>query len=137
MISGIPSDDYFVYVIECTWGIQEDAEAIFNKRLVQLWHSLEELSCFQDDIEQLFVLKAKEMAKGNEIEEKAMYRVFKFFDSDGSGELDKDEFAQAMVRFGIQLTTAEVDGFFARSPPHNALSIFQCSTCSVGVFSEF
>ena len=31
----------------------------------------------QDDIEQLFVLKAKEMAKGNEIEEKAMYRVFK------------------------------------------------------------
>merc|ERR1712166_468815 len=98
--AGIPSDDYFVYVMECVWGIQEDAVAIFNRRL--------------DEIEQLFVLKAKEMAKGNEIEEKAMYRVFKFFDTDGSGELDKDEFIKAMVRFGIQLTTAEVDGFFAR-----------------------
>jgi len=98
--AGIPSDDYFVYTIECVWGIQEDAEAIFNKRL--------------DDIEQLFVLKAKEMAKGNEIEEKAMYRVFKFFDTDGSGELDKEEFKMAMIRFGINLTQAEIDGFFAR-----------------------
>merc|ERR1711998_642082 len=81
-------------------GIQEDAEAIFNARL--------------DEIEQLFVLKAKEQAKGNEIEEKAMARVFKFFDTDGSGELDKEEFELAMVRFGIQLSAAEIDGFFAR-----------------------
>jgi len=34
--AGIPSDDYFVYVIECVWHIQEDAVAIFNRRLV-LW----------------------------------------------------------------------------------------------------
>jgi Ca2+-binding EF-hand superfamily protein len=98
--AGIPSDDYFVYVIECVWGIQEDAVAIFNRRL--------------DEIEQLFVLKAKEQAKGNEIEEKAMSRVFKFFDTDGSGELDKDEFELAMIRFGIQLSQKEIDGFFAR-----------------------
>jgi len=43
-----------------------------------------------------------------------MTRVFKFFDTDGSGELDKGEFEMAMVRFGIQLSQAEIDGFFAR-----------------------
>merc|ERR1719272_2723694 len=49
----------------------------------------------------------------NEIEEKAMSRVFKFFDTDGSGELDKEEFELAMVRFGLQLSQKEIDGFFA------------------------
>merc|ERR1719183_1206414 len=77
--AGIPSDDYFVYTAECVWGIVEDAAAIFNRKL--------------DDIERLFLMKAKEIAKGNEIEEKAMFRVFKFFDSDASGDLDKAEFA--------------------------------------------
>ena len=38
----------------------------------------------------------------------------KFFDTDGSGELDKEEFKMAMIRFGINLTQAEIDGFFAR-----------------------
>jgi len=98
--AGIPSDDYFVYTAECVWGIVEDAEAIFNKKL--------------DQIEQLFVLKAKEIAKGNEIEEKAMFRVFKFFDSDASGDLDQQEFANAMKRFGIPLSQEQLDAFFLR-----------------------
>jgi len=98
--AGIPSDDYFVYTAECVWGIIEDAEAIFNKKL--------------DDIEQLFVLKAKEIAKGNEIEEKAMFRVFKFFDADASGDLDKEEFSNAMKRFGIPLSQEQLDAFFLR-----------------------
>lgn len=40
---------------------------------------------FLDSLERLFIVKAKEVAKGNEIEEKAMARIFKFFDVDGSG----------------------------------------------------
>lgn len=59
-------------------------------------------------------MKAKEVAKGNEIEEKAMARIFKFFDIDGSGELDKGEFRMAMERFGMTLTQKEIDGFFRR-----------------------
>merc|ERR1712216_360770 len=98
--AGIPSDDYFIYVAECVGGIVEDAEAIFNRKL--------------DEIEQLFVLKAKEIAKGNEIEEKAMFRVFKFFDADMSGDLDKEESANAMKRFGIPLTQEQLDAFFLR-----------------------
>jgi len=98
--AGIPSDDYFVYTAECVWDIVEDEAAIFNRKL--------------DDIEQLFVLKAKEIAKGNEIEEKAMFRVFKFFDSDGSGELSQGEFANAMKRFGIPLSQVQLDAFFKR-----------------------
>ena len=98
--AGIPSDDYFVYTAECVWGIVEDAAAIFNRKL--------------DDIERLFLMKAKEIAKGNEIEEKAMFRVFKFFDSDASGDLDKAEFANAMRRFGIPLTQEQLDAFFLR-----------------------
>jgi len=98
--AGIPSDDYFVYTCECVWGIVEDAQAIFDQKL--------------DDIEQLFVLKAKEIAKGNEIEEKAMFRVFKFFDADASGDLDKEEFSNAMNRFGIPLTQEQLDAFFLR-----------------------
>jgi len=98
--AGIPSDDYFIYVAECVWGIVEDAETIFNNKL--------------DEIEQLFVLKAKEIAKGNEIEEKAMFRVFKFFDADASGDLDKEEFSNAMKRFGIPLSQKQLDAFFLR-----------------------
>jgi len=98
--AGIPSDDYFVYTAECVWGLIEDEVAIFNNKL--------------DKMEQLFVLKAKEIAKGNEIEEKAMFRVFKHFDADASGDLDKGEFANAMKRFGIPLTKEQLDAFFAR-----------------------
>merc|ERR1712216_520281 len=98
--AGIPSDDYFVYTCECVWHIIEDEVAIFNRKL--------------DSIEQLFVLKAKEIAKGNEIEEKAMFRVFKFFDADASGDLDKEEFSNAMKRFGIPLSQKQLDAFFLR-----------------------
>jgi len=98
--AGIPSDDYFVYTAECVWGIIEDAERIFNHNL--------------DQLEQMFLVKAKEVAKGNEIEEKAMRRVFKFFDKDGSGDLDMNEFAAAMNRFGIPLTKVQLNAFFKR-----------------------
>jgi len=97
---GIPSDDWFVYMMENTWGICEDEEKNFNM--------------FLDSLERLFIVKAKEVAKGNEIEEKAMARIFKFFDVDGSGELDKEEFAMAMNRFGMPLKQHEIDGFFRR-----------------------
>jgi len=38
-----------------------------------------------------------------------------FFDIDGSGELDKEEFSMAMERFGMTLSKKEIDGFFRRS----------------------
>lgn len=97
---GIPSDDWFVYMMENTWKVCEDEEKNFNE--------------FLDSLERLFIVKAKEVAKGNEIEEKAMARIFKFFDVDGSGELDKEEFAMAMNRFGLPLKQHEIDGFFRR-----------------------
>jgi len=43
-----------------------------------------------------------------------MARIFKFFDIDGSGDLDKEEFMMAMERFGMTLTNKEIDGFFRR-----------------------
>jgi len=97
---GMPSDDYFVYMLEQVWNQFEDEQKRFDD--------------FLDSIERLFVIKAKEVAKGNEIEEKAMARIFKFFDIDGSGDLDKEEFAMAMERFGMTLTKKEIDGFFRR-----------------------
>jgi len=97
---GIPSDDYFVYMMEQTWDQLEDEQKRFDE--------------FLDSIERLFIVKAKEVAKGNEIEEKAMARIFKFFDIDGSGDLDKEEFRMAMERFGMSLTKKEIDGFFRR-----------------------
>merc|ERR1712178_70998 len=97
---GIPSDDYFVYMLESVWAQPEDEQKRFDE--------------FLDSLERLFVIKAKEVAKGNEIEEKAMARIFKFFDVDGSGELDKEEFAMAMERFGMTLTKKEIDGLFRR-----------------------
>merc|ERR1712072_35874 len=100
MSGGIPSDDWFVYMMEQCWGISEDEEKNFNE--------------FLDSLERLFVVEAKEVAKGNEIEEKAMARIFKFFDVDGSGELDKTEFAMAMERFGMTLTKKQIDGFLRR-----------------------
>merc|ERR1712054_341136 len=97
---GIPSDDYFVYMLEQVWNTLEDEQKRFDE--------------FLDSIERLFIVKAKEVAKGNEIEEKAMARIFKFFDVDGSGELDKEEFEMAMERFGMSLSKKEIDGFFRR-----------------------
>jgi len=99
---GIPSDDYFVFMLEKVWNQLEDEQKRFDE--------------FLDSIERLFVVKAKEVAKGNEIEEKAMARIFKFFDIDGSGELDKEEFSMAMERFGMTLTKKQIDGFFRRRP---------------------
>merc|ERR1711871_1224912 len=69
---GIPSDDYFIYMLEQCWSQPEDEQKRFDE--------------FLDSIERLFIIKAKEVAKGNEIEEKAMARIFKFFNVDGSGE---------------------------------------------------
>lgn len=97
---GIPSDDFFVLMMEQCWDQLEDEQKRFDE--------------FLDSIERLFIVKAKEVAKGNEIEEKAMARIFKFFDVDGSGELDKDEFRMAMERFGMTLSQKEIDGFFRR-----------------------
>ena len=97
---GIPSDDYFVYMLEQTFATDENEQKKFDD--------------FLDGIEKLFVIKAKEVAKGNEIEEKAMARIFKFFDVDESGELDKEEFTMAMERFGMTLTQKQIDGFFRR-----------------------
>lgn len=97
---GIPSDDYFVFMLESVWNQPEDEQKRFDE--------------FLDKLEALFVVKAKEVAKGNEIEEKSMARIFKFFDVDGSGELDKEEFAMAMERFGMSLSQKEIDGFFRR-----------------------
>jgi len=100
MSGGIPSDDYFVFMLESVWNQPEDEQKRFDE--------------FLDGIERLFIVKAKEVAKGNEIEEKAMARIFKFFDIDGSGELDKEEFSMAMERFGMTLSKKEIDGFFRR-----------------------
>jgi len=97
---GIPSDDYFVYMLEQTFGSDENEQKKFDD--------------FLDNIEKLFVIKAKEVAKGNEIEEKAMARIFKFFDIDESGDLDKEEFSMAMERFGMTLNKKQIDGFFRR-----------------------
>jgi len=97
---GIPSDDYFIYMLEQCWSTLEDEQKRFDE--------------FLDSIERLFIVKAKEVAKGNEIEEKAMARIFKFFDIDGSGDLDKEEFRMAMERFGMSLKKKEIDGFFRR-----------------------
>ena len=127
---GIPSDDWFIYMMEHTWGVCEDEEKQVRVcASLALWLAMcgshrclmlsltlfvFQFNAFLDSLERLFIVKAKEVAKGNEIEEKAMARIFKFFDVDGSGELDKEEFAMAMNRFGMPLKQHEIDGFFRR-----------------------
>ena len=40
-----------------------------------------------------------------------------FFDLDGSGALDPEEFSMAMERFGFSLKKKELEGFFRRYDP--------------------
>ena len=56
-------------------------------------------------------------------------QAFDKFDTDGSGLLDREEFAGAMHRLGLRLTTAEYDVLFDENDEDGSGEIDLVSVC--------
>jgi Ca2+-binding EF-hand superfamily protein len=63
-----------------------------------------------DSIEALVRDKMVERTHGTETEAHALERVFRFFDTDGTGTLTLDEFGNALLRIGIPVERRWVAG---------------------------
>jgi len=97
--ASIPSDDYFVEMMEGVWMIQEKplaAESATIRRYVGLMRE-----------------KVRQKCRSTESEGKKLRDVFKFFDSDESGKITVDEFNGACERLGVPLNRKETRAFFA------------------------
>ncbi len=101
----IPSDEYFVTMMESVWMIHEDESSLNNKRL--------------DDLCQLLKEKVYQKCKGSQNSEYLLRNVFKFFDKDESGVLTIDEFKGAMERFGLVMDRADTGLIFSKFDKNN------------------
>ena len=94
--ASVPSDDYFVEMMESCWMITESPPTAELEAKVAAWADV-----VREKVRQ------KTTATGSE--DVKLRQVFKFFDTDESGAVTIDEFGRAMERLGyvvlcVQLT---------------------------------
>jgi Ca2+-binding EF-hand superfamily protein len=83
----MPSDEYFVKIMEQVWGVRED----------------EEEGIFKDKVREMIkVLRQRliSIANGSQ-EEYVLEKIFKDFDLNGSGTITQDEMGAMMGKLGI------------------------------------
>jgi Ca2+-binding EF-hand superfamily protein len=97
--ASIPSDDYFVVMMESVWMVNEKAGSPETMAKVERW---------------VGELKAKISQKGKATETDAekLRKLFKYFDTDETGTVTIDEFSAAMGRLGISLERRDTRAFF-------------------------
>lgn len=97
--ASVPSDDYFIAMMEGVWMIREDgATDEVQERMNRLCDILKE--------------KVRQKTKGGGSEQATLQKSFNFFDQDESGMVTKDEFRQALMQFGITLEKKDIGAFF-------------------------
>lgn len=85
----IPSDDYFVALLENTWGAPEDdASKNFDYKVRHIVSMLRQ---------RLMVLS------NNSDEEFQLRKIFNSFDTDRSGSISADDFAAMLAKLGISV----------------------------------
>jgi len=108
--ASIPSDDYFISMMESVWNVREDG--VPDKVDVRMENLLK-------------VLREKVRQKtpvGRE-EKETLYQTFKFFDRDDSKAVTKDEFKYSMEKYGITLDRKDLTAFFTTFDPDNSGTI--------------
>lgn len=99
--ASIPSDKYFVSMMESVWVIREEGTPDESDvRLQELLEILKE--------------KVRQKTPAGKLEESNLSQTFKFFDRDESGSVSKEEFAFAMEKYGINLAPRDLSTFFKK-----------------------
>jgi Ca2+-binding EF-hand superfamily protein len=98
--ASVPSDEYFVQMMESVWMMKEDDTPEDEEDLKQLETILRE--------------KVRQKCTATADERTQVRKVFKFFDEDEGGYVTIDEFNAAMERFGIPLRRNQTMSFFNR-----------------------
>lgn len=93
------NDEGFVKMMEAVWGVEEPRGAS-GKTIT--------------DLEALIKDKIRLRLQGNETEEQALIKVFKFVDLDENGHLTPGEFQKALARIGVNLSEEEVNTFIEK-----------------------
>lgn len=97
----IPSDDYFVMMVESSWGVKESDNYVEEE-----W----------GQIKNILVEKCRQKCGEGANEMNKAKAVLKHFDEDESGYVSKQEFAKAVERLGLAtLSGSTIDIVFARN----------------------
>jgi Ca2+-binding EF-hand superfamily protein len=98
--ASIPSDEYFVAMMESVWKIRTASAA-----------ASEDDSTIKKYVA-LVKQKTSQKTKTGQRLSLTLKGIFDFFDSDESQAITKDEFSQALVRLGIPLSGKDLDKLF-------------------------
>jgi Ca2+-binding EF-hand superfamily protein len=92
----LPSDDYFVAMMESVWGISEDEDSEVNK----------------DHIRELTkLIRERLLKKSNQSSEEYLLRkIFNYFDVNQSGNITIDELAAMMAKLEISVERKYLNG---------------------------
>ena len=97
------NDEYFIALLVGCWAINSSKDYISPQRL--------------EAIEDTFYEKIRQKTKPSEDEGKVLIRLFRFFDTNGSGTVGMREFQGALERLGCTFTQAEVTALFNKYNP--------------------
>ncbi|CAG9335268.1 unnamed protein product [Blepharisma stoltei] len=117
--SSYPHDDEaFVSMMECVWNIGEQHQVNAGDLAT---------------VETMLKDKVRLRMIGNETEEQALLRVFKFVDIDDNGYLTRNEFHEALARIGVNLSPELLNAFFQKYDIDRSNSIDYLEFCrSIG-----
>lgn len=107
--ASIPSDEYFVQMMESCWMIRREGKDPSREKLATLVSLLKK--------------KVAQKTKSGKNPADTLTNVFKHFDADESGKVTADEFNHAMERFGISLERADTRAFFQMFDKDNSGTI--------------
>lgn len=104
--ASIPTDGYFVTMMESAWMIQATTSEADDKQIERFELMLRD--------------KIGEKTHGCESDAHALERVFRFYDRDGSGQLTIDEFGAALLNMGLPIERRLVGALFDRYDPDHS-----------------
>lgn len=105
----LPTDDYFVAMMESVWGITEDEDSEANQDYVKELVSL---------IRQRLLTQSNESS-----DEYVLRKVFNYFDANESGNITIDELAAMVAKLKISVERKYLNGIMKRIDSDNNGSI--------------
>ena len=97
------NDEYFCALLVGCWAVNSSREYTSPERI--------------EAMEDIFYEKIRQKTKPTEDEGKILVKLFRFFDTDGSGAVELTEFQGALERLGCTFTPTEVSALFNKYNP--------------------